>query len=366
MNNTVNWLANPHSPHVRHWVDICQKIEDINIVIWHIHHKKQPCHFTANNVQMKCIVPSWLKFLPESFQYILLGLQLRVTKNQNLIHAHNTSGYGIAALLSGFRFGVTTYGSEIFSAQNKSYLYKLILQRVLKSASFITSTSSTMTSSLNNIFHIPNKQISTFSLGVASTFHFSHIERAKVRNALKLDSHDKLFVINRRVTPLYRTEQVLRCFMKAFKGESRFKLLVLAGDADPDYLALLRNKYQNNEITFKCEFLSQEELSSILSASDFFISTPKSDQLSSAILEGITCESVPILSNLASYAPVKKASFLVDNNNFEPSLTTTFLKLYKLSPEEYSETLSNCRELQVQFNIAHAANSYRHILLNYA
>lgn len=358
----VYWFANPYSPHVRQWLEASSFI-DIEIEIFHIHHKSKPC-LPINNVVLRSLIPEYLSWLPTILQYLILGCIFKCLFRKDksiVVHAHNTSGYGFSALVSGFKYIVTTYGSEIYKIKEKSWLYYWLISSILKKAEVITSASPLMTSRLRELLNTETK-IREFSLGVSRDFEYSEAKRFNIRTEYKLSENCILFLINRRAAPLYRTYEVINCFLNVFK-KSDCKLIVLAGDAEVEYLQSLKELVvQENQVTIIDGFLDQDKLSDLLSASDFFISTPETDQLSSSILEGIMCNSIPILANLSAYDAVKDVSLLVDNLNFEESLNEVLSDLKTIDPDKIRDKVSALSDIKKQFDIAVKANSYKGVL----
>lgn len=359
----IYWFANPYSPHVRHWLEASSFIENLEIEIIHIHHKNKPCIYESK-AKLICLIPTCLKWLPSIIQYIITGIFFRFkffNKKHIFIHAHNTSGYGLSALLSNHQYGVTTYGSEIYTSEDRSKVYRILIKSILTKAVFITSASPLMTNKLNELYGF-SKKVREFSLGVSRRFMFSSLERNKWRETLKVSDDCTLLVINRRAAALYRTVEVVQCFLRTLNNNS-FKLVLLSGDADTQYLKKLDVIVNGDaSVSIINGFLKQEDVSGILSASDFFISTPKTDQLSSSILEGIVCDSVPILADLQAYNSIKEVSLLVDNQNFEMSLLKVFESLAKLTLNEREKQLHKLKKIKNEFDVAKRVSSYEEIL----
>jgi hypothetical protein len=360
----VYWFANPYSPHVRHWYEILEHVDGLDVELVHIHHKRRVCEIKTCKLKASTPLPSFLGFLPELIQYFLLGIFFRFTNKDNcLVHAHNTSGYGLSALLSGSDYGITTYGSEIYQCVKRGIIYKALINKILSKSLFITSASQLMTESLKSLFSFDNSKIFEFSLGISDTFKFSDAIRCEQRKKLGLQSTDKLFVINRRTAPLYQTAEIVSTFLECYKCFENYKLLILAGDSEGNYLANIKGATANTtQVTYVEGFIDQISLSNLLCASDFFISTPKTDQLSSSILEGIICKSVPILTDLIAYKPIATSALLISTSNFESDLKQVFEFIKEQSNDDYSTLVSKGAFLIGDYKIKSVANIYRGII----
>ncbi len=339
----INFLANPHSPHVRHWEELLNSGE-YQACIHTVHHLNQTM---IVNSPVKKILPSLFHRIPMPIKYLISGLLLRLTlsKNQDtFFHAHNTSGYGLIAFLSGKPYILTTYGTEIFSASSRSKVYSILLGKILKKAVSISSASPSMTDYLVNYFGIERSKIHEFSLGVADSFCFSQEKRDKIRKELRLVS-SPIWIVNRRIRSQYHTLELIDAFSRFREKMNRGFLILLEGDSEPGYLEKVeQNCANNNSIHLIKGFLSQQEMSHYLSAADFSISVPETDQLSSSILEGASCGAIPLLTNLKSYELASEFSKLFDipDPNDSMNYDQIFFESYKMfSNEEYNTFRAN-------------------------
>jgi glycosyltransferase involved in cell wall biosynthesis len=338
----IAFLANPHSPHVRHWVELLKK-NNYCVEIYTIHSSKGLNLVDVNTHQ---ILRGWPAFIPIMMRYICAGIYIRVcstfAKWPKKFHAHNTSGYGLAALLSGKEYIVTTYGTEIFSIPQRSKLYKKIICRVLHNSSAISTSSDEMTEFLTKNLGVPRKKVVGFCLGISDKFKFSHNEREQGRASLKVSELDRVWIINRRVHPMYRTLESVNGFIKFCSSGGNGKLIVLGGDSDREYLAEIKLLVTpNDQIVLIDKFISQTELRGFLASSDFSISTPITDQLSSSVLESLACQSIPVLSKLKTYSQLFTSCAAID---METYTTNSFMEMYKLTSSLNDSELKELRK----------------------
>lgn len=301
----VVFLGNAASPHVRHW--------SVFLTRAGIPHAVAGIH--AGNLLQGVPVRHhfrWLHRLGRAgdyLGYVLLGLLCRLRyrggRDGVLLHAHNTSGYGLAALLSGCPYIVTTYGSEIYAAAARGRLYRCLIGAVLRRALLVTASTARMHDELVRGFGLPEERIVTFSLGVDPLFFPDAAARARLRAAHGIGQEEPVWISNRRITPLYHTLELVRAFRRYRADGGRGRLILLEGSSDPAYLArVLAEAAAVPEVLFVPGFLAQDRLRSLLSAADFAISVPDTDQLSSSILESIACGCIPVLLDNPAYAPV--------------------------------------------------------------
>lgn len=298
----VIFLANAYSPHVTHWIQVLAR-NLIHPVVFTIHEKGVGSKIGAP-VMLLLKNYGWM---PTTLRYIFAGLYIRFFMGKKsrleLFHAHNTSGYGLMAYLSGAPYILTTYGSEIFSANQKGWLYKAVIRKILHKAIYITGTTEAMAHSLMYDFGVSRNKITIFSLGLEGPFVYSKTMRQQERSALNVPSDDTpIFFANRRIHPHYNVVPLVRAFRTIYAQQQKGLLLLLEGDSDKQYLKLVEQEMAGcDAIKIIRGFIDQQQLCAYLCASDFVVSIPNSDQLSSSILEAAACMNVPILSDIDAY-----------------------------------------------------------------
>ncbi|KGK99999.1 glycosyltransferase family 4 protein [Thalassobacter sp. 16PALIMAR09] len=332
----LTFLANPASPHVREWLRILPDRFEGGVRFVHIGGDGPVAPPGDRTAQAP--LPKAARRLPKALRYALLGLWLRALERSNdPVHAHNASGYGLSAFLSGRPYIVTTYGSEILQAHNRSLFYKAMIRAVLRGADRITATSPQMARAIAEMDAELSTKIETFSLGVSAAF--------LLPVARRLDDAPRTWFVNRRITPHYRTLDVLAAFA-AFKDLGyEGRLVLLKGDADPAYLDSVRREADGRpDVEIIEDFLSPDRMREALDRVDFCLSTPISDQLSSAILEGMARECVSVLSPLEAYTALDlPAIYLSASDPFRDALTTAFRKTAEMTPEALSEARRKAR-----------------------
>jgi hypothetical protein len=336
---TVNFLANPSSPHVRQWDMVLQQCGMQTIV----HGITQQVGSAVLVKHARSVGPSWLGRLPAPLAYALTGLWLRFQSIfgkplANFVHAHNTSGYGLMARLSGLPYIITTYGTEIYTAPHKGFWYRRMIRSVLTHAQFITSSSPQMTDALVNQLHIPRQRIQEIYLGVAPVFLFSEYARKKGRSALCIPPEAKVWIANRRMTPLYRTVELVQAFIQFSQQASDAHLILIEGDADAGYRQQVHDTVTRGfgRVHIIRGFLTQDQLAQWLCTADFSISIPLSDQLSSSILESMRCRTVPVLGKLPAYQAITGAAEWVrlDHKELHANLVEMFRSTNAFTAEE--------------------------------
>lgn len=300
----ILFLANSNSPHVRHWSMLLNELG--------VEHRVKTIH--DGSLLGKVSVDRYFSSLrhlgriSDYLRYISLGLLLRLLSifgkyTDHIIHAHNTSGYGLAAWLSGRPYIVTTYGSEIFTAKQKGFLYRFLINKILAKATLVTATTEEMSKVLESEFGVTKSKIHSFSMGIDPVFYCDELQRNEFRAKFNIAVNDIVWIYNRRITPLYNTLNVVNSFNEYVVANPKSALIIMEGDSDRKYFESVELAIKfNDKIKLIRGFCGQAELRGYLSTADFSISIPNTDQMSSSILESISCGCIPILLNNEAYS----------------------------------------------------------------
>lgn len=347
----ITFLANPVSPHVSQWLEVVKNEVDLTII--HIPSNTKPL-ISMGNVKLWSPLPQWFHRLPSAVNYLLLGLYLKLIHRADFfLHAHNASGYGLSALVSGSSYAVTTYGTEIYSMPKRSLLYRAMIRVIISNAKFITTTTPAMNAALKAYAEVDLSKVFCFSLGVSGTF----LDVPVTKHASKITR----WLVNRRVHPHYETHQVVDAFKAYLATGGGGELTLIEGDADKDYLHKIQLAIKDiPQIRLMRGFVSLSEMKQELDLADFSVSIPRSDQLSSAILESAARGTIPILRSLDAYHELESiAIFIPDNADIVNALVIAFRACASMSPGDYQKMSRAGRSLIVdKFSLDKAREIY--------
>lgn len=330
----LHFVGNASSPHVRTWVRALRPSSAITIYDINRSNELADVEGGASVIRpVWSIIPRKYKIL----QYICLGIALRFIASDPILHAHNTSGYGLSAWISGKKFIVTTYGTEIYQAGQRGWLYNWIVRRVLKRSSMITASTPFMKRTLESHFGVPAKKV--FCRMVVDQVFINAGAAAK-------RTGPRSWFVNRRMTELYCTLEVIAAFKAFLHSGGQGELIVLEGDADPAFANRVAKEIGDSpNIRIVKGFIDQKRIIEELQAAHFAISVPVSDQLSSAIVEAAACQAVPIIRNLPSYGPVAPICITVDDGpGLVAGLTEAFRSTAALSDEALQQMGRSAQE----------------------
>lgn len=341
-------IANPYSVHVDRWLKLFRRAGiDVRIETAERSGTRLP---TAAPVEF--LVPDWLSG-PMVVRYLWAGAAAlrRRRRPGEVLHAHCTSGSGFIAWLSRTPYIVTTYGSEIFAADDRGRLYRWLIRRVLRRARLVTATTPRMAETLQQHFDVPADRIRTFSLGYDADVFMTVDEaaRERLRRDLDLPGDERVWVVNRRSLPLYRTVEVVTGFLSYCERHAVGRLVVLSGDDDADYTRQLRSLIAaspaGTRVQIIREFLPPEDVAAWLQAADFAISVPRTDQLSTSILEAMACGVIPVLSDLDAYRPLLACPAIERVQDCSPvGFARMFMRQALLDETELSARRRACAE----------------------
>ncbi len=323
--SSIRFIAHPHGLHVARWLKILAHTQATVAV-----DTANPVPAFTNEFVSSCpALPTWMNrlSLPMTIRYFLSGFALRFARsgrNTEVVHAHAASGSGTVAWLSGRRYLIGTYGSEIYDAKNRGVAYRWLLKRILQNAERISVCSDECSRILIEQYDIPPDRLFSFDLGYdeATFVPFDQSRRMALRNEKGLPADEPVWVVNRRTDPHYRTANVVEGFFEYCKRGGRGQIVLLCGDHKPEYTAeivrMIAGSPFSERVTVVKNLLPPHELGLWLQLGDFSISVPRTDNFSISTLESMGCGTVPILADLEAYRPLKSCAAVRWMTRFEP------------------------------------------------
>lgn len=346
--STIRFIGAGDSVHVAQWLALFAQtqtfvqIDTVNPVE----------SFESECFSIRPILPRWLRKAPMSLRYLLAGLALRFRgprSSDEIFHAHCASGNGFSAWLSGRRYILGVYGSEVFCAHERGASYRWLLRRILQGAERIQVASSECVKILVEQYEIPAELIYCFHLGLdGRIFHgVSDVERARLRQEKELPLDEPIWTVNRRTHPHYRTREVVEGFFRFCGNSHHGRLVLLCGELHEAYLQEVRGVIEQSpyreRVTLIENMLSHAEVADWLKLSDFGISVPKTDMLSASTYQALGCGAVPILSDLESYNQLRPCRAIRWMKTFEPSnFAEMFAETANIWPAPHAALREEC------------------------
>lgn len=352
------YIANISSPHIAEWMELLEEGDELNVAT--IERTSLDMGDRKFRYLGAITPPKLLDRLPKIVRYFALGIILRRRDFSGwVVHVHNASGYGLCGILSGHRYMLTTYGSEIYSAPASSFMYRYLIRKVLTSAFAVTASTAYMKSFIAQHWPEVDERVFAFSLGVKAVFENAPKMSTSFNNLPR-----PIWFSNRRMLPLYRILEIVQAFKKFKANGGAGTLILLEGDSGREYAEKIRMSVANrDDIKIVSGFVDAHEIIGLLDAADFSISVPQSDQLSSSILESMSRSCIPILSDLDAYKTLSDACVIVDgHDDFSSSMEQAFWKSSAMSYSAREDFAAIGRRIIVETHSKNrAADVYRSI-----
>lgn len=245
--------------------------------------------------------------------------------NPDIFHAHYATSYGITAGLVNFRpFIISTWGSDILIAPNRSWILKKLIKWALRRSDAVTVVAEHMVKNVNEL-SVKNDKIHVITHGVdVQLFKNKSLERYP----------DFTVVCNRGLEPIYNHKTLIQAFKIIKALDQKIKLIIVGdGSLRKELEDTVKEQGLNNLISFTGQ-QTQLEMVGILNKTHLFISLSKSDGDVVSMVEAMSCGNFCVGSDIAGnrnwithsingclvplFDPQKIAKTIIDvKNNFD-------------------------------------------------
>lgn len=208
----------------------------------------------------------------------------------HIIHLHQAGTYAFIPLLIIKKFNIpvvlTTWGSDILISPNK-FIYKKLVQFVLKNSNIITSDSFYVAYKIKELIKNLDKEIVIANFGVKTSLCSSNTKK------------ENIIYSNRLHKDIYNIDIIIKMFYEFNKRRNEKYKLIVAGDGDLKnyYIDLVKKLNLEDYVQF-VGWLDSEKNFYYYNISKIYISLPKSDATSISLLESMACGCIPIVSNI--------------------------------------------------------------------
>ena len=272
----------------------------------------------------------YYEFTSGIFSSIFKVRKLIAKLNPDIVHIHYLGYYGLLGLFSGSNKIISTpWGSDVIEGK-KSFFKKQILYRILRKSKLIICDAYHMRDELKKL-NVPSDKINIINFGI-DTKKFAKQERDfKILNKFNISS--ELTIISlRNFEPIYDIKTLIIAASIVLKKISDVHfLLVGRGTLENELKKLVKAFGIENSVHFS-GFVDKEELPSLLSSSDIYVSTSLSDAgIAASTAEAMSCEIPVIISDSAEndkWINNNVNGFLFSTKNSE-QLAEILIKLIK-------------------------------------
>jgi glycosyltransferase involved in cell wall biosynthesis len=251
--------------------------------------------FTNNKLLIEYEKIPYMRMVLYYFSGLIITLYAMIKFKCNLIHTHWAIPTGLISIFAGSilkrPFIVTVHGSDFRMALDRPFLLKLFLY-VCRKAQHITCVSEVQKREIEQL-GIKENKISVFPMCIDNNF----LEVGKSR---KRSLYKRPFIIfsNRNLLPIYNVSVLIRAIPIVLKEEPDTKFLIAGDGPEKDYLKKEAKKLNINSSIQFLGRIPHEEMPSLLSQSDVYISTSLYDGTSVSLLEAMGSGTFPIVTDM--------------------------------------------------------------------
>jgi len=249
--------------------------------------------------------------------------------NPDIIHCHqiNRFAFVIACIAKkqNRKLITTAWGSDVLLVPQKNWIFKKMVQFVLKTSTIVTADATSLIQAMEKLVPSKNKYIS-WQYGI---------------NTIEPKLKEKIIYSNRLHKSLYRIDQIILYFVDFVKINPNWTLVVGATGSETENLKQL---VKSNDIEEKVKFvgwLNEKENAEWYSKSSIYISIPESDGTSVSLMEALSANCIPVVSDLAVNHEwiVDKVNGIIEKPNMNPLIEALSIDkeaCYKINQQKIS------------------------------
>lgn len=250
--------------------------------------------------------------------------KILIAGNFDIIHIHqaNRLAYFVTKITSGLKIKVvlTAWGSDVLLIPKQNFFFKFLVKKTLERSSAITADAQVMIDAMMELE--PNKN------------KYYHLQYGI--DAVKSGKKENVVFSNRLHKQLYNIDQIISLFHEFTKKHDDWKLVIAGSGTETQQLvAQVENLGLNEKVSF-VGWLNKNENESWYAQSRIYCSIPSSDGSSVSVLESMSANCIPVLSDIpVSHEWVTDGvNGIILNNNqnpFEKALSLNFENLVELN-----------------------------------
>lgn len=205
---------------------------------------------------------------------------------------------------------VTPAGSEVHSRPwNDEKVYRIV-KEVLEKADLIDVGSEFFKDFIIDRFKIPKKKciVENWGIDIEKCEKISHSKIIELKRKLNIKNDESVILYPKgfRVKEAQNFFHILEAFNILSQKNDKVKLIMLSygnrhRDNTDEVKKWIKEKELDNRIIVIDEYLTNQEVISLLHIADIMTVFPDVDHLSAVILEGMLCGTIPVLSDIPAY-----------------------------------------------------------------
>lgn len=265
-------VGNPKSIHTKRLSQFFEQDYQVNLI-------NEDIDFSLRNSLVA--IKQLKKTITETRPDILVLYQLNLTAFFAVLANKKTK-------IPTFAIGI---GSDILTMPKKGWAYKAMLKYILKNSQAYNAGSPYLLEQMQR-YCPKNSAILLANLGI---------------NPIQPIEKEKIVFSNRLHSPLYRIDEVIKAFAN-FVSKPQYAdwlLVVAATGREKELQQLAQSLGIKDKVKF-VGWLSQKENAEYYAKSKIYISLPKSDSFPISLMEAMSGECIPVISDLPAYKGIMK------------------------------------------------------------
>jgi len=315
----VLFVATANNIHTVKWVNALSDYFEIHLAYCKGHEE------SVNKIDERVILHE-LKYRPPLGYYLNAHQLKKVFKevNPSLVNVHYASGYGTLARVAKIKpVLLSIWGSDVYDFPNESGIKKRILEKNVRCATAIGSTSNVMAEELRRQVKGIKQEIHITPFGV-------NVEKFKNNNKLKEDNYftiGNIKALEEKYGVKYgilAVKQLIdNLIQKGKKAEAESIRMNIYGDgSQKEELSKLIGDNNLTDVVFLKGKIPNEEVPNALNELDVFCATSilDSESFGVAVVEAMSCEVPVVVTDVDGFREVvedNKTGYIVERKNVE-------------------------------------------------
>lgn len=310
----ITFLGAHSSIHIVKWVnEMAERGHNVNLITMHPGEEKLNKNVVIYKLPIKPPLGYYLNTL-------YLKILLKKIK-PDILNTHYASGYGTLARLSDFQPNLlSVWGSDVFDFPYESRFKMKILQKNLKTAFRIASTSYVMKKQTERIFK-PLKEIAITPFGVDCE-KFKPLDLNKVNNKIVIGTV-------KRMAPKYGISNLIKAFaLVKSRTDKNIELILVGGGKQEEELKNLAKKLSVDKYISFVGAVPHSDVPKWLNRFDIYCALSESESFGVAIIEASACGVPVVVSDAGGLLEVvvdNKTGYIVPRNN--PEITAEKIEI---------------------------------------
>lgn len=282
-------------------------------------------------------------FLKWTFNFKKLK-KIILKEKPDVVHIHqiNRLAFFVSKALEGTKIPLisTAWGSDVLLVPQGNFIYKKMTTFVIKRSVFATADATVMIEAMKKLQN-ENSKYQLLLYGI---------------EPVRPLSKEKIIFSNRLHKPLYNIDIIIRDFADFSKQNSDWQLYIAGEGTETKKLKELVSQLNINERVNFIGWLNKAENDANYAKASIYVSVPSSDGTSVSLLEAMSANCIPVVSDLpVSHEWIKDGVngiiYKSNKNPFEESLMVDKEKCFAINQEKINSMAKREQTMQKFFEL---------------